>query len=562
MADLLELEGAVVYRVLAYRRAAKALRETAESVARLSSEGRLTSLQGVGDTISDKVAELLATGDMAALRKLIDRNPPGVVEVMRIPGVGPRTAARVFAELGVQTADEVRTAAGEGRIRELPGLGEKTEAAILAGLSAPKTAAERRVSIARLLPLAERARDRLRESDAVLRCDIVGSLRRYAETAGDIDLVAAVSNRITATEAFVDQDWVAEVTARGDAKVVAVAHDGTRVELRLLSPGAYGNHLQHLTGSAAHNVALREAAVRAGLSVSEHGIEEVETGEVTRTDDEVCVYARLGLPWIPPELREDRGELAAARAGTLPALMELSDIRGEFHCHTDWSDGKVSLEGMVEAARALGRSYLVITDHSPAVGFGMGLDAGRLRAQIERVRALAATLTPGFTLLVGAEVDILRDGSLDYSDELLAELDVVVASVHASHRLSAADQTRRICTALENPHVDILGHPTGRLIGRREPYPVEIDEVIAAAVRTGTVIEVSAQPDRLDLRDTHIRRAVEAGARLSIDTDAHSVDALAYTSWGVMNARRGWATAADVVNTRPWPEARELLKPG
>jgi DNA polymerase (family 10) len=562
MADLLELEGAVVYRVLAYRRAARALRETPESVARLSGEGRLTSLPGVGDTISEKVAELLQTGEMTALRKLVDRNPPGVVEVMRIPGVGPRTAARVFAELGVQTADEVRVAAGEGRIRSLPGLGEKTEAAILAGLTAPKPAAERRVSIARLLPLAERARDRMLESEAVLRCDVVGSLRRHAETAGDIDLVAAVSNRITATEAFVEQDWVAAVTARGDAKVVAVAHDGTRVELRLLAPGAYGNHLQHLTGSAEHNVALREAAVRAGLSVSEHGIEDVATGETVSSDDEAEVYARLGLPWIPPELREHRGELAAARAGVLPDLLRLEDIRGEFHCHTDWSDGKAPLERMVEAARELGRSYLVITDHSPAVGFGMGLDAGRLRAQIERVRSLAETLAPGFTLLVGAEVDILKDGSLDYSDELLAELDVVVASVHASHRLSAADQTRRICAAIENPHVDILGHPTGRLIGRREPYPVEIDAVIAAAVRTGTVIEVSAQPDRLDLRDTHVRLAVEAGAKLSVDTDAHSVEALAYTVWGVMNARRGWATAADVVNTRPWAEARALLKPG
>ncbi|HUZ85002.1 MAG TPA: DNA polymerase/3'-5' exonuclease PolX [Gaiellales bacterium] len=559
MADLLELEGAVVYRVLAYRRAARALRETPESIARLSAEGRLTTLPGIGDTISEKVAELLETGEISALATLAARHPPGVVEVMRIPGVGPRTAGRVFAELGVSTVEQLRAAARDGRIRELQGLGAKTESAILEGLSFAPAAASRRRSSARLWPLAERAAARLRESPAVVACDVAGSLRRHAETAADVDLVAAVTNRITASEAFVGQEWVAEVIARGEAKVVAVAHDGTRVELRLLAPGSYGNHLQHLTGSAEHNVALREAAVRAGLKVSEHGIEVVESGQVFRSDDEAEVYRRLGMDWIPPELREYRGELEAARAGTLPRLVGLSDVVGDLHSHTDWSDGKATLEQMVAAARVLGRAYLNVTDHSPAVGFGMGLDAGRLHAQIERVRVLAETLAPKFTLLVGAEVDILRDGSLDYSDELLEQLDVVVASVHASHRLSAADQTRRICAALENPHVDILGHPTGRLIGRRDPYPVEIEEVIATAVRTGTALEVSAQPDRLDLRDIHVRLAVEAGAKLTIDTDAHSVEALAYMAHGVNNARRGWATAADVVNTHPWPQARALL---
>lgn len=562
MADLLELEGAVVYRVLAYRRAARALRDTPESVARLSRDGRLTSLAGVGDTISEKVAELLATGRLSALEKLVDRNPPGVVQVMRIPGVGPRTAARVFSELGIHTADEARAAARDGRIRGLPGLGAKTEAAILEGLSAPAGTVARVRPAARVRPLAEAAAAALRGCDAVVACEIAGSLRRYAETASDIDLVAAVKNRVTATEAFVGQEWVAEVTARGEARVVAVAHDGTRVELRLLAPGSFGNHLQHLTGSAAHNVALREAAVRAGLKVSEHGIEVVESGEVFATDDEAEVYRRLGMEWIPPELREHRGELDAARTGTLPRLVELADIAGDLHCHTDWSDGKATLEQMVERARSLGRGYLNITDHSPAVGFGMGLDAGRLRAQIERVRELAARVEPDFTLLVGAEVDILRDGSLDYSDDLMAELDVVVASVHASHRLSAADQTRRICAALENPHVDILGHPTGRLIGRRQPYAVDIEQVIAAALATGTALEVSAQPDRLDLRDTHVRLAVESGALLAIDTDAHSQDALAYMEHGVMNARRGWATADRVVNARPWPAARAMLKAG
>ena len=560
LADLLELEGAVVYRILAYRRAAKALRETPESVVRLSEQGRLTSLPGVGSTIADKVAELIATGDIAALKKLVDRNPPGIVPVMRISGIGPKTARRIFDDLGLRTVEDVRSAAREERIRQLPGLGERTEELILEGLSEKAPPARPRVSVARLRPLAEAILEELSRSPAVVRCEMAGSLRRFAETAKDIDLVAAVTNRITAAEVFTAGEWVAEVESSGDSLVAARAHDGTRVELRMVSDACFGNLLQHSTGSKAHNVALREAAVRKGLSVSEHGIEEVETGQVDTAEDEREVYSRLGLPWIPPELRENRGELEAARAGKLPELVELEHIRGDLHAHTDWSDGKVPLEKMVDTAVARGYSYLAITDHSPAVGFGMGLDAGRLRAQIERVRALAAELEPAFTLLVGCEVDILKDGTLDYSDELLAELDIVVASVHAGHRLNERDQTKRVCEAMQNPHVDILGHPTGRKIGLRDPRPLDIEQVVATAIDTGTVLEVSAQPDRLDLRDTHVRLAVQNGARLAIDTDAHSTDALGYMPYGVMNARRGWAPPEVVVNTREWPEARKLLK--
>ncbi len=563
MADLLELEGAVVYRVLAYRRAAQTLRETAESVARLSAESRLTSLPGVGQTIADKVAELLGTGEIAALTRLVDRNPPGAVVVMRLQGVGPKTARRIFSELDLRTVEDVREAAAAGRIRALSGMGEKTEAAILAGLAdGDGTAPVPRRSVARARALGETVLADLRACEGVIRCDIAGSVRRYRETSKDVDIVAAVTDRIAAADAFTAGEWVAEVGSRGDSRIAASAHDGTVVELRMVPAGCYGNLLQHLTGSKAHNVALREAAVRKGLSVSEYGIEHVESGEVWSSDDEAEVYEHLGLPWIPPELREGRGELEAARKGQMPELVEVGDIRGDLHVHTDWSDGKATLERMVEAARARGYEYMSVTDHSPAVGFGMGLDAGRLHAQIERVRELAATLEPDFTLLVGAEVDILRDGSLDYSDELLAQLDVVVASVHASHRLSAADQTKRVCAALENPHVDVLGHPTGRLIGRRRPNPLDIEAVVAKAVQTGTALEVSSQPHRLDLSDVNVRLAVEAGAMLAIDTDAHSVAAIDYLPFGVMNARRGWTGPASVVNTRPWPELRKLLGSG
>ena len=392
MADLLELEGAVVYRVLAYRRAAKSLRETPESVARLSSEGRLTSLPGVGETVAAKVAELLGSGEIAALDKLVKRNPPGATTVMRIPGIGPKTARRIFSELGIETVAQVREAAEAQRIRGLGGMGKKTEEAILEGLKDGDGPPARRTSIGRLMPLAERVVAELGSCEAVVRCEPAGSLRRFAETGKDIDIVAAVTNRLTAAEAFVGQEWVASVASRGDNRVAAVAHDGTVVELRMVPPKVYGNLLQHLTGSKHHNVALREAAVRAGLKVSEYGIEEVETGEVLACEHESEVYERLGMAWIPPELRENRGEIEAARRHALPDLVEIGQIRGDLHTHTDWSDGKATLETMVEAARARGYGYLNVTDHSPSVGFGMGLDAGRLRDQVERVRALAETL--------------------------------------------------------------------------------------------------------------------------------------------------------------------------
>jgi DNA polymerase (family 10) len=559
MADLLELEGAVAYRVLAYRRAAKTLRETPESVVRLSQQGRLTELSGVGDTISDKVAELIASGQIAALERLVAATPPGVVPLMRVPGVGPKTAKRVFTELDLSSVEDVLKAARDGRIREIPGMGERTEQAILEGLAVPRAQKRDRISSGRLRPFAERIVEQLSQLAEVEQCEIAGSLRRFTETAKDIDLVVATTSPAVAAEALVAEDWVATVESRGDTKVACIAHDGTRVELRMVEPQVFGNLLQHLTGSKEHNVAIREAAVKAGLKVSEYGIETVETGEVLRCRDETEVYRRLGMDWVPPELRENRGEIEAARAHALPDLVTLEQIRGDLHSHTDWSDGKLTLEQLVEAARAKGYGYLNVTDHSPAVGFGMGLDAGRLRRQIERVRALAQTLD-GFTLLVGAEVDILKDGSLDYSDELMAELDVVVASLHASHRLKEAEQTKRLCAAMENPHVDLIGHPSGRLIGRREPYPLDMEAVIAKAAETGTVLEVSGQPHRLDLRDANVRMAVQAGVKLAINTDAHSRAALEYMRFGVMNARRGWATAADVVNTREWPALKKLLK--
>ena len=375
MADLLELEGAVAYRVLAYRRAAKTLRETPESVVRLSEQGRLVELPGVGDTISDKVGELIANGSIAALDKLVAATPPGVVPLMRVPGVGPKTAKRVFDELDVETVDEVLQAARDGRIRDLAGMGEKTEQAILAGLESPRAEKRERISVARLRPFAERIVAELKTLPGVAECEIAGSLRRYAETAKDIDLVLASDDPGSVATGFAALEWVAEVEARGDTKVTCIAHDGTRVELRMVEPGLFGNLLQHLSGSKDHNVALREAAVKAGLKVSEYGIEELATGEVMRTRDETEVYQRLGMDWVPPELRENRGEIEAARAHALPDLVTLDQIRGDLHSHTDWSDGKSTLEEMVAASRAKG--YSLPERDRPLAGGRLRHGAGR-----------------------------------------------------------------------------------------------------------------------------------------------------------------------------------------
>ena len=419
LADLLELDGAVAYRYLAYRKAAKTLRETPESVARLSEQGRLRELPGVGAAVADKVAELLDTGNISALEKLESVTPPGVVPVMHIPGIGPKTARRIFADLGLVTLEDAVQAAREGRIRDLPGMGEKTEQAILAGAESA-VSGRARISVARLRPLAENVRDALLEVPAVDRCEIAGSLRRYAETAKDIDLVASTGAPAEVVDAFVAYDWVASVEQRGETKATCIAHDGTRVELRMVAPGTFGNLLQHLTGSKAHNVALREDAVRRGLKVSEYGVEEVETGELLQTDDEHAVYERLGMAWIPPELREHRGELEAARAATLPQLVEVEQIRGDLHCahRLERRQGDARGDG-----RRRDRHWATATSTSPTTrrrsGSGWAWTPAGCARRSSACGRWPRRCAPDFVLLVGCEVDILRDGSLDYSDALL-----------------------------------------------------------------------------------------------------------------------------------------------
>ena len=553
LADMLELDGADAFRLTAYRRAATRIRESAVPVAQLAQEGSATKLSGIGTTIQNKILEYSETGDLSAVAKLREKLPAGLVEVMHVPGLGPKTARKLHAELGVQSAADLRAAAEQGLLAELPGLGPKTEEKILKVLAKPKAKMERKTLLGKVLPAVERAVDELREHPSAERVSEAGSVRRRCETVRDLDIIATASDPAALTSHFASLPWVAEVVARGSTKATVVSHDGLRFDLRVVPPESYGNLLQHFTGSKAHNVALREEAVGHKLSVSEYGVKNTETGEVFTAADEEELYEFLGYRWIPPELRENRGELAAARNGSLPRLVELEDVAGDLHSHTDWSDGRATLDQMVAAARELGRRYLAICDHAKR------LKDGRLERQAEEIAALNERVR-GIQVLSGVEVDIRADGALDMPDETLAERDWVMASIHSGFDKPREELTRRLAAAMENPHVDCIGHPTGRKINRRDAYDLDFEAVLEKAVETGTFLELNSQPDRLDLTDNHARAAAEAGVLLVISTDAHRLHELENLRLGVAQARRGWVTADQIVNARPWREVKKLMK--
>jgi DNA polymerase (family 10) len=576
LGTLYELDGAVVYRVLAYRNAAKAIRDSGVSVAELARQGRAESLPGIGKTIAEKIVALLDEGEIPAARKLKAKIPAGLVEVTRIPGLGPKRARQLHDHLGVDSIEALRTAAEAQQIRTVAGFGAKAEEKVLAALAAGADGSvKERVLLSTALEVGGELVEGLRASGTAVRVELAGSARRWADTCKDLDIVAAVaapaersmqdSPRSTGqtlhpaqveavVEAFAALPAVDEVVSRGEAGAKAVTHQGLAVDLRVVGADSFGSLLQHFTGSARHNEALRTAAVRRGLHVSEYGILDDATGETERFADEAGVYERLGLAYIEPELREDRGELEAARAGKLPKLVELGDIRGDLHCHTTASDGHNTVLEMTRTAQERGYEYLAITDHSASHGFGNDVSPNELRRQIERVARANEQLGDGFTVLAGSEVNILPDGSLDYDDELLAELDWVVASAHTSFGMTEDEMTARIVTAIENPRVRTIGHPTGRMLGRREPYAVDMDAVIAAAARTGTFLEINANPNRRDLHDVHARAAADAGVRLTIDSDAHRAESFAVLRYGIATARRARLTADDIANTRPWSE--------
>ncbi len=551
LGDLNELDGAVNHRVLAYHNGAQSVREASASVAQLAREGRATELPGIGATLQEKILALTQTGEIPAAVKLRERWPPGVLEVMRLPGIGAKRARLFYTELGIASADELQAAAEHHALRELKGVGPKMEESILAALERRGDDEEgrERILAPRALAVAEEVAEALLSAcgDGVAVTP-AGSVRRRTESVGDIDMIATGPDPASIVKAFCALELVDRVESAGELAGRVVLHSGIAVDLRVGESERYGDLLQHFTGSAAHNTALRERAVKEGLHVSEYGIREDRGDRPEAFATEAEVYRRLSMDYIEPELRENRGELDAALAGKLPKLVELADLRGDLHAHTTASDGHASIEEMALAARTLGHQYLAITDHSATHGFGCDVSPEQLERQIELVRE-ANERVEGIEILAGSEVNILPDGALDYDDALLARLDWVVASVHTAFKASARAMTDRVIAAIEHPLVDAIGHPTGRLIGRRAPYALELDRIFAAAAATGTAMEINASPKRRDLSEIDARAASDAGVAIVIDSDAHSQSGLASLDWGVATARRAWLQAGDVLNT-------------
>jgi DNA polymerase (family 10) len=557
LGDLNELDGAIVHRIVAYRNAAKAVRDAPVSVSALARQGRATELAGIGRTIQDKVIALADEGTIPALVKLRSKFPAGLVAMTRLPGLGPKRARRLFEELSIDSLESLRAAAEQRRIRTLKGFGPKAEESILAALDAHAAALRDsgnggsggRVVLNRALAVGEQLISALRAHPASERVELAGSARRMTDSVKDLDVIATASDPGALARAAAALDLVEAAQTPGEAGVRLRTHTGVKVDLRIVAPDQFGNLLQHFTGSKEHNVALRDAAVRKGLHVSEYGVLDDASGQTHRCATEAEVYALLGLQYIEPELRENRGELEAAASGRLPELITVADLRGDLHCHTTASDGTASIEEMAVAALQAGYEYLAITDHSASFGFGDEVSPERLRTQIEAVRAV---YVDGIQLLAGSEVNILPDGTLDYDDELLASLDWVVASVHSSFAISAEAMTARLVRAIENPLVDAIGHLSGRKIERRAPYEFDVERVIEAAARTQTMLEINASPDRRDMNEVNARAAAAADVAIVIDCDAHRVRGFEVARYGIATARRAWLTADQVANTKPW----------
>src|SRR3954471_10602145 len=561
LADLYELDGAVSYRVIAYRTAAKAVREASVSVMALTREGRVTELPGIGKTLEEKLRALDETGDIPAAQKLRAKFPPGLIAVMHLPGFGPKRARTLHEELHVDSLEKLRAVAEAGEIRKLREFGAKVEENLLRTLAdhADGGGPAPRILLSRALPIAEQIAGALRDHPAADRVEIAGSLRRLGDTAKDIDIIATASDPAALIARLRELDLVESVNATGDAGARVTTHSGMKVDLRVVAPDQFGNVLQHFTGAKAHNVQLREWAVRRGLHISEYGVLDDADGETTKCATEEGVYERLGLPWIPPELREGRGELEAAAKGRLPDLIELGDLRGDLHCHTTLSDGRNTLEEMVAGARRRGFEYVAITDHSASHGFGNHVTPQALEARIEEIAALNATLDD-FTVLAGTEVNILPDGTFDYPDELLERLDWVIGSIHTSFGMDEDAMTERMIAAIQSPWLDAIGHPTGRKIETRPAYAIDMPRVIAAAAANGTMIEINSAPDRRDMNEHHARAAAGAGVLVLIDSDAHGVETVDNLRYGIATARRAWLSKDQVANTRSWAEFAPLRK--
>lgn len=551
VADMLSIRGDQIHRVLAYRKAAESIEALGRDINTIHAEGKLTDIPGIGNTLAEKIEEMLTTGKLAFYEKLALEIPPSLVGLLKVEGLGPKRVKQLYDVLKISTLDELQAAAQSGKLKELPGMGAKSEAKLIAAIEALGRHGDARVSVGVAWPIAQQLLEELQKVPGVSKASVGGSLRRMKDTIGDIDLLVAADSPDAVMDRFGQLDMVESVAARGPTRSRVTLLNGLGVDLRVLPAERWGTLLCYFTGSKDHNVKLREMALKKGLTLNEHAFTPLAGGEEILCATEEEVYKQLGLAYIPPRMREDRGEIEAAKKGKLPKLVEESDIQLDLHVHTTWSDGALSIREMAQAARDRGRRGIVITDHSVSLGVANGLSVERLRQQAAEIRAIAAEFGSDFRILHGTEMEIKADGMLDYPDDVLAELDFVIASLHSALGQPREQITQRLLNAIRNPHVDMIGHPTGRLLPDRAGADLDMDAIITAAAETGTILEINANPARLDLNDVHARMAIDKGVRIAINTDAHRAAEFDLMPYGVATAQRGWVTPADVVNT--WP---------
>ena len=557
VADLLEIENANPFRVRAYRNAARTVDSLSQSLADLVARGEdLSELSGIGKDLAGKIKEIVDTAGLTFLQELEARTPPELAEMMKIAGLGAKRVHLLHEKLGINTAQDLKEAALTGKIKEIKGFGEKIEQQIIEGLGGITTE-EKRFKLSTVEPVAQALLGYLKGAPGVKEAIVAGSYRRHKETVGDLDILVACGHSNAVMEAFVNYEDVEKILAQGDTKSSVILRSGLQVDLRVVPEESYGAALHYFTGSKAHNIAIRQLGVKKGLKINEYGVFEGEKWVAGKTEAEV--FEMVGLPYIEPELRENRGEVEAAPRGRLPHLITLEAIKGDLHAHTKATDGRNTLEEMANAAQDRGYEYLAITNHSKRVSMAHGLNAADLAQEIAEIDRLNGKLK-GFVVLKAIELDILADGALDLPDDILKDLDLTVCSVHYNLNLSREKQTERIIRAMDNPHFNILAHPTGRLINKRDPYEVDLERLLAAAKERGCFMELDAQPDRLDLADIYCKLAKVMGVRLAIDTDAHSIQDLVFMRYGIDQARRGWLEPDDVINTRPLKELRKLLQ--
>jgi DNA polymerase (family 10) len=556
IAEMLEIKGEIVYKSIAYRRAADGIEASGQDIAEVWKTGKLRQIAGIGPAIAKKLDELLSTGQLEYFEKLKQEVPPSVTTLLQIPGVGPKTASLLWKELGLTAVEAVKKAAQEGQLHGLAGLGERSEQRILEGIEVMARGSER-ISLGVAWPVAQELIAALHAVAPGVSVEAAGSLRRMQSTIGDLDLLATSDAPEQLTELFTHLPQAAQVVAAGTTKASVILQNGLQVDLRAIEPKYWGAALQYFTGSQAHNVHLRELAQKQGLSLSEYGFKRGE-GDIPCAE-ETEVYRTLGLQWIPPELREDRGEIEAARLGQLPNLAQRQDLCGDLHIHSNWSDGVNSLDELAQAAAEQGYEYLAISDHTQSLSIANGQSWERMLAQRQEMSRVQ-THYPQLRLLQAAEVEIKADGKLDFPDEWLAQLDLVIASIHSGLRKEEEQITGRVVQAMRNPHVDIIGHPSGRLLGQREASAVNLETLIRIAAETGTILEINSMPNRLDLDDIHIRKAIEAGVKLAVNSDAHSTGGLQAILYGIATARRGWAQPQDIVNTWPLDKLLAFLR--